>query len=249
MFKRHNLIILFLFNLININYVNCFVKFNLYNGLIQCHFITPQQNNKYFHYTLNRNVVLSSLEEEFEEVKKKFLIDNTNKRLNKDNNKDNNQNNNKDNDNLNFDKTEELTLLNNVISGQWAKTWIYDMVGFDKQAYPKYVYSDIFYMRDYIIKNNKEYDFYIGFYPKKQKCDKGPYFIGAFKLIPNERMFSCNLIIQNPNYIELDQSYFLDYKKNLINMCEQADVKFDYINLKNLENKRYWMSWRLNLND
>jgi hypothetical protein len=245
MFKKHNLIILSLFSLINFNYVNCFVKFNLYNRFIQCHFKSFEENNKYFHYTVNRNIILSSLEEEFEEAKKKFFINTTNQIINKDNDK----NNKKDNDNLNFDKTEELTLLNNVISGQWAKSWIYDMVGFDKQAYPKYVYSDIFYMRDYIIKNNKEHDFYIGFYPKKQKCDKGPYFIGAFKLIPNERMFSCNLIIQNPNYIELDQSYFLDYKKNLINMCDQADVKFDYINLKNLENKRYWMSWRLNLND
>ena len=62
-------------------------------------------------------------------------------------------------------------------------------------------------------------------------------------------MFSCNLIIQNPNYMDDDQSFFLDYKKDLMSMCQQADVKFDYINLKNLENKRYWMSWRLNLND
>ena len=123
------------------------------------------------------------------------------------------------------------------------------MVGFNKQAYPKYVYSDIFLMRDYIIKNSEDIDFYIGFYPKLRKCNNGPYFIGAFKLNPKDKMFSCNLIIQNPNYMDDDQSFFLDYKKDLMSMCQQADVKFDYINLKNLENKRYWMSWRLNLND
>ena len=91
MFKKHNLIILSLFSLINIKYVNCFVKFNLYNGLIQCHFITPQQNSKYLRYVVNKNIVLSSLEEEFEEAKKKFFINNTNESLNKYNkNKDNN---------------------------------------------------------------------------------------------------------------------------------------------------------------
>ena len=248
MFKKHNLIILFFFILININCVNCFVKFNLYSGLIQCHFITPQQNNKYLHYILNKNIVLSSLEEEFEEIKKKLFINNTNDGLNKYNNKDNNIGK-KQLDNLNLYESNQLKLLNNVISGQWAKSWIYDMVGFDKQAYPKYIYSDIYFMRDYIIKNHEDIDFYIGFYPKLRKCNNGPYFIGAFKLKPKSRIFLCNLIIQNPNYMDDDQSFFLDYKKDLINMCQLADVKFDYINLKNLENKRYWLSWILNLND
>ena len=45
MFKKHNLIILSLFSLINFNYVNCFVKFNLYNRFIQCHFKSFEENN------------------------------------------------------------------------------------------------------------------------------------------------------------------------------------------------------------
>lgn len=213
--------------------------------------INIQKNTIRFRST---NIQLS-LESEFEEIKKKFIKNQNDNNKNDNNNNQNNNNINNENDGEDYNQendiilyeTTQLSLINNIIASEWAKKWIYDMVNFFDGSFPQYIYKDMFLMRDYCDNNYHKLDFYIAFFPVLRKCNDGPYYIAAFKLDPLKKNFSCKLIIQNPNYSDDDKSFLKDFKDNLKIMCKRAGASFNYSDLKKLENKRYYMVWKYDI--
>ena len=141
--------------------------------------------------------------------------------------------------------SKDLKLLNNVATIEWSKNWIHDMVSYSN-SFPKFMYQDMFLMKDFAIENKTKNYFYIGYFPSNTRLMHGPYFIGSFELIPKNREFQTHLIIQNPNYMiedEVDSNRIIEYKKELVNMAHDAMVFFKYSNLKNSLNERYYYSW------
>jgi hypothetical protein len=97
-------------------------------------------------------------------------------------------------------------------------------------------------MREFCETKKSLLDFYIGYYPFSNKNDNDPIYIGYFSINPFKRLFSCKSIIQNPNFLD-DSSYIINFKQNIDKVSRDAKCKFIFDDLKNLENKRYWMSW------
>ena len=236
-------VFLFLYNLL---LTHAFVNMIQCNNILYCTKLSSRLYNNGLKYTIcniqrTTNIQLS-LESEFEEIKKKFF---NNKESS--NNQENSDNNKNKEDNLVIFETNQLSLLNNIVTAEWSKSWIYDMVNINDESFPQYIYKDMFMMRDYCSNNEKNIDFYIGFFPTLRKCNNGPYYIGAFKLNPKSKIFSSKLIIQNPNYLDDDQSFLKEFKNNLKVMCKRAGAVFDYSELKNIENKRYYMAWKYDM--
>ena len=50
-------------------------------------------------------------------------------------------------------RSKDLELLNNIATIEWAKNWIHDMVSYG-DSFPKFMYQDMFKMRDFSQKNN-----------------------------------------------------------------------------------------------
>jgi len=127
---------------------------------------------------------------------------------------------------------------------EWAKIWNTDMVHIPNQ-FPTFMFQDMFKMRDFANINSSQTYFYIGFFPKKVDLKHGPYFIGAFELIPLKREFLTHAIIQNPYYYttNYDKTKLVDFKKELLALCRDADVFLKFSNLKNTQNERYYYSW------
>lgn len=141
--------------------------------------------------------------------------------------------------------SKDLKLLNNVATIEWAKNWIDDMVGYSN-SFPRFMYQDMFLMRDFARENETKKYFYIGYFPSDTRLMHGPYYIGSFELIPEMREFQTHLIIQNPNYMmedELDTHRIVYFKKELVKMTKDAMVFFKFSNLKNSSNERYYYSW------
>lgn len=141
--------------------------------------------------------------------------------------------------------SKDLKLLNNVATIEWAKNWIHDMVGYSN-SFPKFMYQDMFLMRDFARENDTNKYFYIGYFPSDTRLMHGPYYIGSFELIPEKREFQTYLIIQNPNYMmedELDTHRIAHFKQELVKMTNDAMVFFKFSNLKNSSNERYYYSW------
>ena len=141
--------------------------------------------------------------------------------------------------------SKDLKLLNNVATIEWAKKWIHNMVGYTN-SFPKFMYQDMFLMRDFARENITDRYFYIGYIPSDIRLMHGPYYIASFELIPENREFQTHLIIQNPNYMiqdKLDTHRIVDFKRELINMANDASVFFKFANLKNSSNERYYYSW------
>lgn len=141
--------------------------------------------------------------------------------------------------------SKDLKMLNNVITIEWSKNWIKDMVRY-QMRFPSFMYHDMFIMRDFAIQNTSERYFYIGYYPSEMRTIHGPYYIGAFELIPGERTFTSHLIVQNPNYMVEDddcKKRMINFKKELRAMCEDALVFFKFNLLKNKSNDRYYLTW------
>lgn len=150
----------------------------------------------------------------------------------------------KQNDNIEY-TSKDLKLLNNVATIEWAKKWIHNMVGYSN-SFPKFMYQDMFLMRDFARENITGRYFYIGYIPSQTRLMHGPYYIGSFELIPERREFQTHLIIQNPNYMiedKLDTHRIVDFKKELVNMANDASVFFKFANLKYSSNERYYYSW------
>lgn len=159
-------------------------------------------------------------------------------------------NNNNNNYNLPIKKLENgdnnhLILLNNVITSQWCKNWINDIVtNVDTEEYPQFMVSDIMSMRMYCELNNESNYFYIGYTPSSINTRNGPIYIGAFRLIPEKRIFSIDQLIQNPNN-DFNKPNILDFKKDLDSLAISTDCKMDIINLKNYSQNRYWLDFNL----
>ena len=228
------------------NFINIFGFIKINNNFLQYKTINKRNNIYKLKYDIFSNLrtpnIYLSIESEFEEVKKKFL---SNKNIYNEPTNNTNPNNELDFTNVLSD-TNQLSMLNNVATGEWCKNWIYDMINFNGITYPDYLYQDLFLMREYYYKNKDNIDFYIAFFPTTRICNNGPYFIGSFKLNLKSKIFSTKLIIQNPNYLDDDKSFFNDFKTNLLLMCKRAGVVFDFSELKNLDNKRFYMSWKFN---
>ena len=143
---------------------------------------------------------------------------------------------------------KDLKLITYDETIEWSKTWVYDMVNYGpSDTYPKFVYDNIYDMREFCKQNISRKYFYIGYIPKDSKI--GPYYIGAFELIPEKRELATHLIMQNPNYVISDKSSdksintFINYKKELLLMTYQAKVFFKFDRLKYSSNERYYYSW------
>ena len=141
--------------------------------------------------------------------------------------------------------SKDLKLLEDISAIQWARKWIYEMIHF-QYDFPKFMFQDMYRMRDFGEKNTSKNFFYIGYFPPDSNLKQGPYYIGAFELLVKDRSFVTHLIIQNPHYF-LDDKYdnckIIDFKKELIAMTNDANVFFKYANLKNSFDQRYYYSW------
>ena len=88
--------------------------------------------------------------------------------------------------------------------------------------------------------------FYIGYYPESINAKQGPYYIGAFELVPKNREFIAHIIIQNPYHCAdnmYDKEKIMNFKKELLALCSDATVFFKFSNLKSTSDERYYYSW------
>ena len=146
--------------------------------------------------------------------------------------------------------SKDLKLMRYDETIKYAKLWIYDMINSGKSnTYPKFIYDNIYDMRAFCKENISRKYFYIGYNPKDS--NNGPYYIGAFRLIPEKRELDAHLIMQNPNYEISDKNTnrFINYKKELLLMTYEANVFFKFDKLKNPANERYYYSWLFEDND
>ena len=141
--------------------------------------------------------------------------------------------------------SKDLKLLSSFSSAEWCKTWLYEMIHVP-DYFPTFMFQDMFRMRDFSQKNNSKQYFYIGYYPSDSNLKKGPFYIGAFELVPEKREFRTYIIIQNPYYCAeniYDENKMKNFKKELIAMTKDAFVFFKYDNLKDTSDQRYYYSW------
>ena len=223
------------------NFILSFAFINLNT----CKIITNNNyNNNYNNIYNNKLNFCMTLEEEFEERKKKYFNDIANEKLNNNINKNNKKNIDIDDSlEINFN-LNQLVLLDNIKTIEYSKKWIRDMV-INGINFPQYMYKDMYIMREYSENNKSLLDFYIGYYPFANKDINDPIYIGYFSVNPFKRLFSCKSIIQNPNYND-NVSYLINFKNNIEKVSRDAKCKLIFEDLKNLENKRYWMSWFYN---
>ncbi len=141
--------------------------------------------------------------------------------------------------------SKDLKLLTSFSAGEWCKSWIFEMVHVP-DYFPTFMFQDMFRMRDFSQKNNSKHFFYIGYYPSDSNLKKGPYYVGAFELKPENREFQTHIIIQNPYYCvenNYDEKKIKNFKKELIKMTNDAYVFFKFNNLKETSDQRYYYSW------
>ena len=163
----------------------------------------------------------------------------------KDSIKDEIKNNNDDESFANILKSKNLKLLTSFSAIQWARSWVYEMVNI-KELFPTFMYTDMYKMCEFGSVNVSKRYFYIGYYLPKIDQTKGPYYIGAFEVNPQEREFITRIIIQNPYYCvknNYNKECIIDFKKELCALCVEANVFFKYSNLKNSDQERYYYSW------
>jgi hypothetical protein len=155
------------------------------------------------------------------------------------------KNNNDDESFANILKSKNLKLLTSFSAIQWARSWVYEMVNI-KELFPTFMYTDMYKMCEFGSVNVSKRYFYIGYYLPKIDQTKGPYYIGAFEVNPQEREFITRIIIQNPYYCvknNYNKENIIDFKKELCALCVEANVFFKYSNLKNSDQERYYYSW------
>ena len=170
-------------------------------------------------------------------AKEEYLVKRKNKILNKTKNSERYEN---------IEPTsKDLKLLSSLSTGEWMKTWIYEMVHVP-DYFPTFMYQDMFRMREFCQKNTSKNYFYIGYYPIDVNLKVGPYYLGVFELIPDLREFRTHIIIQNPYHcIEniYDENKIKNFKKELLALCNDSSVFFKFSNLKNSSDQRYFYSW------
>lgn len=141
---------------------------------------------------------------------------------------------------------KDLILLDSDKTIEWARGWIYDMINIDMH-FPKFMYLDMYTMRDYAIENIAPNYYYIGYCPPDIDTDRyGPYYIIALELNPKKRELHVCCIIQNPNYIitgEKDIYRITNFKKEIKNIANDALVFLKIENLKHNSSERYYFTW------
>lgn len=141
--------------------------------------------------------------------------------------------------------SKDLKLLTSFSAIEWAKTWIYEMLHIP-DYFPTFMYQDMFKMRDFGQKNNSKHYFFIGYFPTDVNLKNGPFYIGAFELVPPMREFRVHVIIQNPYYCAenvYDEEKIKNFKKELLALCSDSSVFFKFANLQNTSDQRYFYSW------
>ena len=141
--------------------------------------------------------------------------------------------------------SKDLKLLSSLSTGEWMRTWIYEMVHVP-DYFPTFMYQDMFRMREFTQKNNSKNYFYIGYYPIDVNLRHGPFYIGAFELVPSMREFRTFIIVQNPYHCAdniYDVNKIKDFKKELLALCNDSSVFFKFSNLQNSSDQRYFYSW------
>ena len=141
--------------------------------------------------------------------------------------------------------SKDLKLLSSLSTGEWMRTWIYEMVHVP-DYFPTFMYQDMFRMREFSQKNNSKNYFYIGYYPMDVNLKHGPFYIGAFELVPSMREFRTFIIVQNPYHCAdniYDVNKIKDFKKELLALCSDSSVFFKFSNLQNTSDQRYFYSW------
>ena len=141
--------------------------------------------------------------------------------------------------------SKDLKLLSSLSTGEWMRIWLYEMIHVP-DYFPTFMYQDMFRMREFSQKNNSKNYFYIGYYPIDVNLKHGPFYIGAFELIPNMREFRTFIIVQNPYHCAdniYDVNKIKDFKKELLALCNDSSVFFKFSNLQNTSDQRYFYSW------
>ena len=141
--------------------------------------------------------------------------------------------------------SKDLKILSSFSSIEWTRTWMYEMLHVP-DYFPTFMFQDMFLLRDFGQKNNSKNYFFIGYYPSDINLKNGPYYIGAFELVPKMREFITHIIVQNPYYcVEniYDENKIKNFKKELMAMCNDATVFFKFSNLQNTSEQRYYYSW------
>lgn len=141
--------------------------------------------------------------------------------------------------------SKDLKLLSSFSTAEWMKTWLYEMIHVP-DYFPTFMYQDMFRMREFSQKNNTKHYFYIGYFPTNVNLKHGPFYIGAFELVPAKREFLTHIIIQNPYHCAertYDTQKIKDFKKELLAMCNDSLVFFKFSNLKDTSDQRYFYSW------
>lgn len=140
---------------------------------------------------------------------------------------------------------KDLKLLTHNSTTKFMNLWIVTMVN-KVEYFPKFMYEDMFKMREFCQKNNTKNYFYIGYFPNDSNIKHGPYYIGVFELVPSQREFITHIIIQNPYYCcekVYNNKKIVDFKNELMAMSSDSMVFFKFSNLKNTSNQRYYYSW------
>jgi len=141
--------------------------------------------------------------------------------------------------------SKDLKILSSFSSIEWTRTWMYEMLHVP-DYFPTFMFQDMFLLRDFGQKNNSKNYFFIGYYPSDINLKNGPFYIGAFELVPKMREFRTHIIVQNPYYcVEniYDENKIKNFKKELMAMCNDATVFFKFSNLQNTSEQRYYYSW------
>ena len=141
--------------------------------------------------------------------------------------------------------SKDLKILSSFSAIEWTRTCMYEMLHVP-DYFPTFMFQDMFLLRDFGQKNNSKNYFYIGYYPSDINLKNGPFYIGAFELVPKMREFRTHIIVQNPYYcVEniYDENKIKNFKKELMAMCNDATVFFKFSNLQNTSEQRYYYSW------
>jgi hypothetical protein len=139
-----------------------------------------------------------------------------------------------------------LQILTNGGAIAYSKKWIYDMIKFSWD-YPKFMYIDMYNMRDFGLENKTKNYLYLGYYPPDLETGKhGPYYVVALEVIAAKKeLHVCN-IIQNPNYMmenEKDTHRIMEFKQEISVMAANSYVFLKIERLKKGSNERYYFSW------
>tara|TARA_B100000787_G_scaffold161547_5_gene141497 strand:+ start:16477 stop:17313 length:837 start_codon:yes stop_codon:yes gene_type:complete len=145
-------------------------------------------------------------------------------------------------------QSKHLNMLTRYETIDLSKQWIYDMIHNGSSInYPKFLYDNIYDMREFCSSNTDRMCFCIGYSPPGSIY--GPYYIGLFKLNTINKELHVHLIMQNPNYFIMDneKNIFNNYKKELIYIARKSDISFRYNRLKNIPQcERYYLDWFYN---